>query len=79
MTTPPEVPEGRCMVCRVAWEPCRRCRGQVKRAKAEETMRRNGTQRPRGQFGPALTFRRPPDMPTYFPRINGDDNADTDA
>lgn len=39
----PEVPEGRCMVCRAAWEPCRQCKGKVLKAKQEATMRRKGT------------------------------------
>ena len=39
----PEVPEGRCMVCRAAWEPCRHCKGQARQRKAEATMERNGT------------------------------------
>ena len=37
------------MVCRAAWEPCRRCKGQARARKAEETMSRNGTTRPRGK------------------------------
>jgi hypothetical protein len=45
----PEVPEGRCMVCRAAWEPCRRCAGQARARKAEATMARNGTSRPKGK------------------------------
>jgi len=42
MTTK-EVPEGRCMVCRAAWEPCRSCRGKVLHAKCVATMKKNGT------------------------------------
>lgn len=38
-----DVPEGRCMVCRCAWEPCRRCKGQARQRKAEATMQKNGT------------------------------------
>jgi hypothetical protein len=34
------------MVCRAASEPCRRCKGQAMRAKAEATMAANGTRRP---------------------------------
>jgi hypothetical protein len=44
-----DVPEGRCMVCRAAWEPCRACKGQARARKAEATMLANGTSRPKGR------------------------------
>jgi hypothetical protein len=44
-----DVPEGRCMVCRAAWEPCRACKGKVRARKAEATMLANGTARPQGR------------------------------
>lgn len=40
-----EIPEGRCVVCRQAWEPCRRCRGQAIARKAEATLAANGRTR----------------------------------
>lgn len=46
-----EIPEGRCVVCRQAWEPCRRCKGQAMRKKADATYAAKGkardTPRPR--------------------------------
>lgn len=58
-----ESPEGRCAVCRVAWDPCRKCRGEAIRAKQEETMARNGTSRPLtpDNFG-AITLKRDPSL-----------------
>ena len=53
-----EVPEGRCLVCRAAFEPCRRCKGKVHRAKCEATMEKNGTTPKRKANGPGIDFRR---------------------
>ena len=40
-----DIPAGRCVVCRSAWEPCRSCKGKALRAKQDATMARNGTKR----------------------------------
>jgi len=77
MTTPPEVPEGRCMVCRVAWEPCRRCRGKVLRAKCEATMERIGTRRHPVKRGEGIRFGLPPEEFRHYRKR--DDNANTDT
>lgn len=40
-----EIPEGRCVVCRQAWEPCRKCKGQAMRRKADATYAAKGKAR----------------------------------
>lgn len=40
-----EIPEGRCVVCRQAWEPCRRCTGLARARKADATMAAQGKTR----------------------------------
>ena len=42
---PYEIPEGRCVVCRQAWEPCRRCKGQAMLRKADATLAAKGKKR----------------------------------
>ena len=70
-----EVPEGRCMVCRAAWEPCRRCKGQELKRKCEETMARNGTRRSTMRRGEGLRFGPPPETFRHY-QTRRDDDAD---
>lgn len=71
-----EVPEGRCMVCRQAWEPCRKCKGKALSAKQQATMKRNGTQQNKLPRGPAFRFGLPPgEFRHYGNKTKGDDDA----
>ena len=72
----PEVPEGRCMVCRAAWEPCRSCRGKVLHAKCVETMKRNGTVPTYKKRGGEIKFMRDPEQ---FPQKATPRNGGGDA
>ncbi len=47
-------------MCRAAWEPCRRCKGQARARKAEATMRARGTWYA-AQRGPDLALLRDPE------------------
>jgi hypothetical protein len=38
-----EVMDGRCMVCRAAWEPCKFCKRKLVAAQRAQTMAANGT------------------------------------
>ena len=62
--TGPDVPEGRCMVCRAAWGPCRRCKGKAVAAKAAATMAANGKTRniPKPTRAQMINLSKDPDL-----------------
>lgn len=74
-----DTPEGRCLVCRAAWEPCRKCKGQELRRKCEATMQQNGTARNKLGRGDELRWGTPPDSFKHRAvpkrRRQSDDNA----
>lgn len=62
--TAPEIPEGRCVVCRQAWDPCRRCKGKAAAAKRLATMRAAGKEPhvPKPKAFQAFTMAKDPDL-----------------